>query len=685
MPELFIGIAIAAALCLLLYLYWKARRAEATYPPIGAFVEVEGVRLHYVRKGSGRPVVLLHGSDGFLQDFAFAALDRLAQEYDTLAFDRPGHGYSGAPANEVPDPCVQARLIHAALTRLGIEKPVLVGHSWSGALLMAYALAYPDTVSGLVLLGAWLYPSETPPSLLLRIPQIPVLGTPLAALLLAPVKSRIIRRNLARAFAPDAVPEAYARQAESLWQRWPWQTRIFAQENTADRPALKAFRSHYAAISLPVVLVIGEDDTTVDPAQHSYRLHAALPDSALIVLPQTGHELPQTRPEAVCDAVRLCWMRAAQYEASPRVQEPGGAPAAQDTAAQRARELVFRYGWNATAYQILNPEMEFWFPAEGDAVVGFVTRSQVRVVAGAPICAAERVAAVIAEFEQAATRAGERVCYFGAAARLQSALLSQPTHSAIVIGAQPIWHPQRWPDILARNASLRAQLNRARNKGVRVSEWPTERANDHADLQRCLEEWLAARPLPPLRFLTEPMTLDRLADRRIFVAEREGASHGFLIATPIPDRNGWLIEQVVRGNSAPNGTVECLVDAAMHALAEGGSHYVTLGLAPLSRRTPIRTKPAMLWLRLLLTWVRAHGRRFYNFDGLDAFKAKFKPDSWEPLYAITNEPRFSAQTLYAIASAFTDEPPIGMIGRAFTAAFRQEIAWLAERAHRRHA
>ncbi|MBK5186768.1 MAG: hypothetical protein JJD97_00910, partial [Gemmatimonadaceae bacterium] len=51
----------------------------------------------------------------------------------------------------------------------------------------------------------------------------------------------------------------------------------------------------------------------------------------------------------------------------------------------RARELVLRYGWNATAYQILNPGFALWFSGAGDAVIGYVRRSGVHVVAGAPV------------------------------------------------------------------------------------------------------------------------------------------------------------------------------------------------------------------------------------------------------------------------------------------------------------
>jgi hypothetical protein len=61
---------------------------------------------------------------------------------------------------------------------------------------------------------------------------------------------------------------------------------------------------------------------------------------------------------------------------------------------------------------------------------------------------------------------------------------------------------------------------------------------------------------------------------------------------------------------------------------------------------------------------------------LDTFKAKFCPDSWEAVYAISNEKKFSIRSLYAIASAFTQGRPFGTVGRGLVHAARQELKWL---------
>lgn len=333
------------------------------------------------------------------------------------------------------------------------------------------------------------------------------------------------------------------------------------------------------------------------------------------------------------------------------------------------------------AYQILNPGMRLWFSADGEAVVGYVIANNYRVVGGAPVCAPERLTRTAAEFSADTRRARQRLCYFGAQGRLMDQLAPLGAGSALLLGAQPVWDPRHWRGILASKASLRAQLSRARNKGVTVLPLRDDIEARRPALQRVLDEWLATRGLPPMHFLVEWNILPRLLDRRLFVAERGGETIGFLIASPVPARDGWLIEQIIRGHAAPNGTTELLLDTAICALAEEGAEYVTLGLSPLSKAVPQEPMPPWT-LRLLLAWVRVHGKRFYRFEGLEHFKRKFLPEHWEPIYAITDRPRISLRVLYAIAGAFGGTSPVLFIGHALLRALAQEARWAAARARR---
>jgi phosphatidylglycerol lysyltransferase len=334
----------------------------------------------------------------------------------------------------------------------------------------------------------------------------------------------------------------------------------------------------------------------------------------------------------------------------------------------RARALVLAHGWNTTAYQILNPGFNYWFDPRGDAVAGVVPTRSLWVVAGAPVAAGPRLAEVAGRLEADAAAAGARVCYVAAQERLER-IHRRPGSALVHLGAEPCWDPADWGRILSGAPSLRAQVARARNKRVEVAEesWT---APDPA-LEAILREWLDAKGLPPLGFLTTPWLLGRLGDRRLFVARRTGIAVAFAVLSPVPGREGWLVEQIARRPSTPNGVGEQLVDAAFRQIAAEGSRFASLGVVPLSRRAS-GPDAAPWWLRGAFAWGRAHGRRFYNFDGLDRFKAKLRPREWQPVYAIFNAPAPTLPLLWGMLEAVVGGSPLRFLGQVLGRAARSE-------------
>jgi pimeloyl-ACP methyl ester carboxylesterase len=267
----------------------------------GEFVEVEGVRLHYLARGEGRPVVMLHGNSGFAHDFApvLGALD--PEEFRALAFDRPGHGHSERPAQDGAMSS-QARLIHGALEKLGVRRPVLVGHSWGGTLALSYALQFPEDVSALVLLAPAVFREEEMYAAQMILIELPVLSDLIIRASETFVRSEI-KRNLTRAFSPDGVPEDYLSVAEEVWSR-PAQVRAFMQDEYGYNPAVELLSTRYARVSPPTVIVTGDADALVKPERHAYPLNRVIDHSELVVLRDAGHMLPHTRSQAVIEAVR---------------------------------------------------------------------------------------------------------------------------------------------------------------------------------------------------------------------------------------------------------------------------------------------------------------------------------------------------------------------------------------------
>jgi hypothetical protein len=126
-----------------------ARNAERDNPPAGRFQEVNRVRLHYVERGSGKPLVLLHGNGSMIQVFESSGcglIDLAAKTYRVIVFDRPGFGQSDRRRNVVWTPAAQAELINSALHRLGVSDALVLGHSWGASVAVALALKYPKLV-----------------------------------------------------------------------------------------------------------------------------------------------------------------------------------------------------------------------------------------------------------------------------------------------------------------------------------------------------------------------------------------------------------------------------------------------------------------------------------------------------------------------------------------------------------
>ena len=268
-------------------------------------VVVDGTTLNYVSAGSGRPVVLIHGNPGSYHDYTHAVVGRLSQSYYVVAFDRPGHGYSGRQDSVQPTVEVQALIIRDALQKLSLEKPVLVGHSWGGSLVLAAAVAYGKDLAGIVLLAPAAYPNISIEWWSL-FPHLPLIGNFVVNTLTPFLGRAVVRRSLKRAYDPQEVQEDYAERSLQLWMR-PDHIRASAYDERTLGASLTVLSERYRDIEMPVVIVTGSADRLLDPEEHAYPLHRTMRNSKLIVLPETGHQLPQTQPDAVIAAIDAVW------------------------------------------------------------------------------------------------------------------------------------------------------------------------------------------------------------------------------------------------------------------------------------------------------------------------------------------------------------------------------------------
>src|SRR5688572_23347411 len=140
------------------YVQRRAARAERTHRPLGRFITVDGVRLHYLDEGDGPPLVLLHGLGSMVEDFVLSGLVREAgKRYRVIAIDRPGYGHSERPRRLRFGAAAQAGLVRKALQALDVHRPIVLGHSWGTLVAVALALDHPEVPCSLVLASGCIF------------------------------------------------------------------------------------------------------------------------------------------------------------------------------------------------------------------------------------------------------------------------------------------------------------------------------------------------------------------------------------------------------------------------------------------------------------------------------------------------------------------------------------------------
>ena len=279
------------------------QQAERDFPPLGSFVEVEGLKLHYIEKGEGVPVLLLHGASGNVRDWQLSIFDQVAAKHRAIAFDRPGHGYSERPKERGYDPRVQARLIHAAMKKLGLEKPVIVGHSWSGAMALAYALQYPEDTGGILFLSGVSHPWPGGVGLNAEIASQPVIGSLFVNTLVPVAAPFVVDGAIAANFAPNPVPEGYGEKVGIALFTRPANYQANAEDLTNLKAMVAEMAPSYSQITAPLIIMTGDQDNTIWPHIHSVKLKEKLPGAEYIVLKDTGHMPHHARPAEVLAAI----------------------------------------------------------------------------------------------------------------------------------------------------------------------------------------------------------------------------------------------------------------------------------------------------------------------------------------------------------------------------------------------
>lgn len=306
--------ALAAAGALAGATHWRASvqeaRAEASHPPLGQLLDVDGVQIHAHVAGSGPDLMLIHGSSGNLRDFSYGMFHRLADRYRVILLDRPGLGYSDPITPDGASLDQQAEAMAAAARMLGARNPVVMGQSLGGAVALAWALNHPDQIAALVPVSAVSHPWTTGLgayySVLSSWPGRNLLIPALTAF----TPDRVINDQIAAIFAPEPTPPGYAQHfGPRLTLR-----RASMRANALQRRHLlrwiAAQAPRYGEIGVPTEILHATGDRSVGCQIHAEPLARAIPGAQLTTIDSASHMPHHTHPADVVAAIDRAAARA---------------------------------------------------------------------------------------------------------------------------------------------------------------------------------------------------------------------------------------------------------------------------------------------------------------------------------------------------------------------------------------
>jgi pimeloyl-ACP methyl ester carboxylesterase len=253
-------------------------------------IEVDGLDIAYQRAGVGPPLVLLHGYVGDGPTTWRRQIEALSDEFTVVAWDAPGAGRSSDP----PEPfgmAGYADCLAGFVQRLGLGRPHVAGLSFGGALALELYRRHPALPMTLILASAYAgwggsLPADVAEQ---RLQQALVLAR------LSP--EEFVGTLLPTMFSEATPPEVVEEFGASMLAFHPAGFRAMARASAED------LRDVLPHIDVPTLLVYGDMDVRA-PLTVAEDLHAAIPGSALVVLPDTGHAGNIEAPEAFNRAVR---------------------------------------------------------------------------------------------------------------------------------------------------------------------------------------------------------------------------------------------------------------------------------------------------------------------------------------------------------------------------------------------
>jgi lysylphosphatidylglycerol synthetase-like protein (DUF2156 family) len=295
------------------------------------------------------------------------------------------------------------------------------------------------------------------------------------------------------------------------------------------------------------------------------------------------------------------------------------------------------YGYNAHSLVSIAPGALLWSTPDIDGAIIYSEFGSVWLAAGDPLAPLEDMAELSRQFAAFARREGRAVAFVPASAAF-ARMVAPHNFNALKVGAAPYFDLQTWNPRGDSAKKIRAGVNQARRAGVVIEVISNcgDQSFRKETGELCLH-WLNSRQAATtFGWLVALDPFSHSEYKKYFAARVNGQLVGLLAASPIPARNGWYLEDVLRETDAPQGTATLLVVEALATLKQEGAALATLGTAPLATDGPNDVPTSER--RVVERGLRLAARQlsgFYNFEGLRRFKGKFVPSWWESEYVLS--------------------------------------------------
>lgn len=271
------------------------------------FVDAAGVRTHVGQWGEGDPLLLIHGASSDMAVFAPTVIPLLQGRHLVTAYDRPGMGFTAERPANAHALEVQAKVAAGVIEAIGLRKPVVIAHSFGGAVALRLALDRPDLISGLVLIAPVAYEWPGGVAWHAYVSANPVLGPLFNYVVAQPFAQSAARSGVKGSFAPAEAPDDYVEDAAVLRAVRPAAMGASARDLVALKKEVIGQQDRYAGIALPVAILAGDGDTVVSTTIHARKLEATLSSVRLDVLANVGHMPHEAAPDRLAALVDWVW------------------------------------------------------------------------------------------------------------------------------------------------------------------------------------------------------------------------------------------------------------------------------------------------------------------------------------------------------------------------------------------